>query len=211
VTRRGLLIDWGGVLTTNLFQTFSDFCSREGLDPHALGQALVGDSEARRLLVAFETGRMAEREFEVGLAERLGVDDHRLTDRLFAGLGAEPSMIEAVVEARRAGIRTGLLSNSWGGRYDRSRWEEMFDVTVISGELGMRKPDPEIYELAAERLGLPPGEIVFVDDIPRNLEPAEAAGMATIHHTDPAATLDRLEELLGIRFTAARSALEQAA
>lgn len=198
MTWRGLLIDWGGVLTTNLFRSFSDFCDREGLDPQALAQAFAGDREARRLLVAFEKGQMEERDFEVALAQKLGVSDHGLTDRLFAGLGAEPDMIEAVVAARRAGVRTGLLSNSWGHRYDRRRWEEMFDVTVISGEIGMRKPDPEIYAHAAAQLGLPAREIVFVDDIPRNLEPAEAAGMATIHHTDPADTIARLEALLGL-------------
>lgn len=198
MTRRGLLVDWGGVLTTNLFKSFGDFCTREGLDPQAVAAAFAGDREARRMLVDFECGRIEEREFEAALAGRLGVPAEGLTDRLFAGLGAEPAMIEAVVAARRAGIRTGLLSNSWGGRYDRSRWEEMFDVTVISGELGMRKPDPEIYVLAAERLGLPPQDIVFVDDLPQNLPPAEAAGMATVHHTDPPGTLARLEELLGV-------------
>jgi epoxide hydrolase-like predicted phosphatase len=198
MTHRGLLIDWGGVLTTNLFRSFGEFCEAEGLDPGALAEAFRGDAEARRMLIDFECGRMEEREFEVGLARKLGVSDAGLTDRLFAGLGAEPAMVEAVVAAKRAGVRTGLLSNSWGGRYDRSRWEEMFDVTVISGELGMRKPDPAIYALAAERLGLPAQEIVFVDDIPHNLPPAEEAGMATVHHTDPAQTIARLEELLGV-------------
>jgi epoxide hydrolase-like predicted phosphatase len=196
--RRGLLIDWGGVLTTSLFRSFSDFCDRESLDPKAVAQAFSGDPDARKMLVEYECGRMDERTFEIGLAQRLGVSDVDLADRLFEGLGAEPSIIEAVVAAKRAGVRTGLLSNSWGARYDRSRWDEMFDVLVISGELGIRKPDPEIYRLAAERLGLPGSEIVFVDDIPRNLEPAEQAGMATIHHTDPAETIRRLEEILGV-------------
>lgn len=199
MNRRGLLVDWGGVLTTNLLQCFNEFCTREGLEPQALAQALAADPEARRLLVDFECGRTEERDFETALAAKLGVPDQGLGDRLFAGLGPEPAMIEAVVAARRAGIRTGLLSNSWGRRYDRSRWEEMFDVTLISGELGMRKPDPRIYALAAERLGLPAEQIVFVDDLPHNLPPAEQAGMATVHHTDPRRTLARLEELLGVR------------
>jgi epoxide hydrolase-like predicted phosphatase len=204
MTRSGLLIDWGGVLTTSLFRTFSDFCERERLDPKAIAAIFSGDDEARRMLVEFECGRLEERAFEIGLAQRLGVSDEGLTDRLFEGLGAEPAIIEAVVAVRRAGVRTGLLSNSWGGRYDRSRWNEMFDVLVISGEIGIRKPDPKIYELAADRLGLPPEEIVFVDDIPHNLEPAEQAGMATVHHTDPATTIARLEELLGVEISAGR-------
>ena len=86
-------------------------------------------------------------------------------------------MFDAVAAARRAGIRTGLVSNSWGEEgYDRARFDELFDVLVISGELGIRKPAPEIYALAAERLGRPPERCVFVDDLPGNLKPAARAG-----------------------------------
>jgi epoxide hydrolase-like predicted phosphatase len=191
------LIDYGGVLTTNLFGSFASFCTKEGLDPQALRSAFAGDKQAARLLVDFEKGRIEEQEFEVALAGKLGVAPERLIDRLFAEMRPEPLVIEAVAAAKRAGIRCGLLSNSWGHRYDRSRWEELFDATVISGEIGMRKPDPEIYALAAERLGLPPDQIVFVDDIPHNLPPAEAIGMKTVHHTDPARTVAELEALFG--------------
>ena len=194
----GLLVDYGGVLTTNLFTSFGDFCRSEGLDPHALAGAFAGDKEAARMLVRFEKGRMDEAEFEVALAAKLGVSHDRLIDRLFAGIHPEHAMIEAVATARRQGVRCGLLSNSWGHRYDRTRWEELFDATVISGEVGIRKPDPEIYALAAERLGVPPQEIVFVDDIQHNLPPAEEIGMSTIHHTDPEKTVSELEALLGL-------------
>lgn len=195
---RGLLVDYGGVLTTPLLGTFKAFCESEGLDPQALRQAFIQDEEAVRALVRFEKGQAEEAEFEVVLAERLGVPAEGLIDRLFSQLRPEPLVIDAVAAARRRGIRCGLLSNSWGHRYDRSRWEEMFDVTVISGELGLRKPDPEIYELAAERLGLPPQDIVFVDDIEHNLPPAAALGMATIHHTDPDTTVAELDRVLGL-------------
>ena len=193
--RAGLLVDYGGVLTTNLFASFGAFCESEGLDPHALAAAFAGDKEAARMLVRFEKGKIDEAEFEVALGAKLGVSHDRLIDRLFAQMHPEGAMIEAVAAARRAGVRCGLLSNSWGHRYDRSRWEEMFDATVISGEIGMRKPDPDIYALAAERLGLPPQEIVFVDDVQHNLPPAEAIGMTTIHHTDPEKTVAELERL----------------
>ena len=70
-------------------------------------------------------------------------------------------------------MRTGLVSNSWGEEgYDRTRFDELFDVLVISGEIGIRKPAPEIYALAAERLGREPERCVFVDDLPGNLKPA---------------------------------------
>ena len=195
---RGLLVDYGGVLTTNLFHSFSAFCESEGLDAQAVASAFAGDKEAARMLVHFEKGKVDEAEFEVALARKLGVSHTGLIDRLFSRMQPEPLVIEAVAAARRAGVRCGLLSNSWGHRYDRSRWQELFDATVISGEIGIRKPDPEIYGLAAEKLGLAPPEIVFVDDIPHNLRPAEELGMATIHHTEPEKTVRELEALLDL-------------
>jgi HAD superfamily hydrolase (TIGR01509 family) len=91
------------------------------------------------------------------------------------------------------------VSNSWGkGRYDRSRFPELFDGTVISGEVGMRKPLPEIYALGAESIGLAPEECVFVDDLPPNLKPAAQLGMATVHHVTAEQTIPQLEELLGV-------------
>ena len=194
----GLLVDYGGVLTTSLFGSFESFCRGEGLDPKSVREIFRGDEEAVRLLIDFECGRVEEAHFERILAGRLGVEPEGLIDRLFAGMAMEEAMVEAVASAKLAGIRTGLLSNSWGTRYDRTRWDELFDVLVISGEEGIRKPEPAIYELAADRLGLPPDEIVFVDDLPHNLEPARDLGMATVHHKEPESTLLDLERLLGI-------------
>ncbi len=200
---RGLLIDYGGVLTSNLFDSFRAFCEREGLAPDAIASRFGSDRESRRLLIDLETGRIDEAEFEPKLAEMIGVDDaERLIDRLFAGSRPDEPMIAAVRAARAAGIRTGLISNSWGTRrYDRAQLEQLFDAVVISGELGMRKPAPEMYSLGAERIGLPPGDCVFVDDLPFNLEPAADLGMATVHHVDAAQTISELERLLGVVLT----------
>jgi epoxide hydrolase-like predicted phosphatase len=119
---------------------------------------------------------------------------------MWADLGPDEDMIEVVAAARSAGIRTGLISNSWGTalKYDEGVIERLFDATVISHLVGLRKPDPEIYALAAERIGLPAQELVFVDDLPGNLKPARAMGMATVHHTAAAETIAQLEELLGV-------------
>jgi putative hydrolase of the HAD superfamily len=112
-------------------------------------------------------------------------------------------MLDALVTARRAALKTALLSNSWGMTgYPRERFEELFDVEIISGEVGLRKPDPAIYELALERLGVPGRRCVFVDDHPGHLEPAQKAGMTTVLHLSPGQTLSRLTELLGIDFSA---------
>src|SRR5690606_19842598 len=108
--------------------------------------------------------------------------------------------LEAVAAARRAGVRTGLISNSWGEAlvYDRERLGDLFDAWVISHEVGLRKPDPEIYAIAAERIGVEPEGCVFVDDLGGNLKPARAMGMATVKHASASATIPALEELLGV-------------
>jgi epoxide hydrolase-like predicted phosphatase len=104
--------------------------------------------------------------------------------------------------ARAAGVRTGLLSNSWGTRrYPRELLAELFDGVVISGEVGIRKPAPEIYAMGAKAMELEPEAIVYVDDLPFNLEPARELGMATVHHTSAGSTVPELERLLGVALT----------
>jgi putative hydrolase of the HAD superfamily len=198
---RGLLVDWGGVMTTNLFSSFSAFCEQEGLDPAALVDAFRGNPDARELLIGFEEGRVAERDFEARLGGLLGVASAEgLIDRLFSGTALEESMVDAVRAARSAGIATGLISNSWGTtRYPRELLSELFDGVVISGEVGIRKPAPRIYELGAQAIGREPARCVFVDDLPFNLTPAGELGMATVHHTAAESTIEELEGMLGVR------------
>lgn len=108
-------------------------------------------------------------------------------------------MAEAVARARAAGVRTGLISNSWGGAaYRRERFEELFDAVVISEEVGMRKPHPSIYRLAASRIGVEPVACVFVDDLLPNVEGARAVGMEGIVHRSADFTIPKLEALLEV-------------
>jgi putative hydrolase of the HAD superfamily len=195
----GLLVDWGGVLTSNVFDTFRSFCELEGLEPDAVGRRFREDRACRELLIGLETGQIPEEEFEPQFGAILGVQPAGLIDRLFAGGQPDEEMLAAVRQARGGGIRTGLISNSWGTRrYDRQLLAELFDGVVISGEIGIRKPTPRMYELGAERIGLEPSACVFVDDLPFNLEPAAELGMATVHHTSSERTVEELERLLGI-------------
>lgn len=204
--RGTLLVDWGGVLTTNLFASFGAFCEEIGVAPERLGELFRGNRAFRDLLISFEEGSVAEVEFEQGFAAVLGCDHAGLIDRLFAQVGPDPAMIGAVRAARAAGIRTGLVSNSWGTRrYDRALLEELFDGVVISGEVGIRKPAPRIYELGAAAVCAPPVDCVFVDDLPFNLTPAAELGMATVHHVGAETTIPELERLLGIALDGARS------
>jgi putative hydrolase of the HAD superfamily len=196
---RGLLIDWGGVLTTDVFESFRMFCEEEGLEPEEIRRRFRDDPASRELLIGLEDGTLPEQEFESQLAAILGVSPSGLIERLFAGSQLDEPMLEAVLRVRRGGIRTGLISNSWGtSRYDRARLAELFDGVVLSGEVGMRKPTPEIYLLGAQRIGLPPEACVFVDDLPFNLKPAAQLGMATVRHVSSAETISELERLLGL-------------
>jgi epoxide hydrolase-like predicted phosphatase len=197
--RSGLLLDWGGVMTGNLLASFRAFCEAEGLDPNALVGIFRENPAARELLFAFEEGRIEEAEFETGLGQLLGLARAEgLIDRLFSGSALHDSMVQAVRVARAAGVKTGLISNSWGThRYPRELLAELFDGVVLSGEVGVRKPAPRIYELGAQAIGVDPGECVFVDDLPFNLPPAQELGMAVVHHTGADTTIGELELLLG--------------
>jgi len=201
--RSGLIVDYGGVLTTDVFASFRAFCVAEGLEPETVRERFAGDPDARRLLEALELGRLDEAQFEPRFAVLLEVEPERLIDRMFGAMEPDHAMLDGVRAARRAGVRTAMLSNSWGDdRYDRAQFAELFDAWVISCEVGLRKPDAAIYALAAQRLGLPPQACVFVDDLPGNLKPARALGMATIvHRGDAAATLAAVGEQLGVQLS----------
>ena len=201
--RRGLLIDFGGVLTTSVFASFAAFEQAEGLDRLAVARLLREDPRAARALAALETGGATDAAFEAELAALLGVAPHGLIKRLLGGARLERGMIGAVRELHRGGVHTALVSNSWGTEtYPEELLSELFDAVVISGQVGLRKPDPEIYRMAAEKLGLDPGECVFVDDLPNNLGPAARLGMGVIRHTTPAATIAELSAIFGLDLTA---------
>lgn len=194
----GLLVDFGGVLTTDIWKSFDAFCATEGLERGTVLELFRGDGEALALLRSLERGAVTDSEFEQDFGELLGVEPPGLIERLFAGLDPEHSMIAAVETARAAGIRIGLISNSWGtGIYERAPME-IFDATVISGDVGLHKPESEIYDLGAERIGVAPQRCIFVDDLRENIAGAEAVGMKGILHRKPEETIAELERLLGL-------------
>src|SRR3984885_8708645 len=182
--RSALLIDWGGVLTSNLFVSFNAHCVASGIEPETLRERFRGDSAARELLIALEKGQLDEAAFELQFATQLGVAPDGLIDGLFAGVQPDVAMVQAVRRARQAGVRTALVSNSWGGG--------------ISGEGGIGKPSRRMYELGAERAGVAPEACVFVDDLEFNLKPAQDMGMATVHHTSAEISIPELERILGV-------------
>jgi putative hydrolase of the HAD superfamily len=201
--RSALLIDWGGVLTSNLFASFHAYCLRAGIPPERLMGVFRTDPAARELLIALEKGELEEDAFELQFAAQIGVEPEGLIDGLFAGVHPDKAMVGAVANARASGVRTALVSNSWGvHRYPHEMFAELFDGVVISAEEGIRKPSRRMYELGAERAGVPASACVYVDDLPFNLTPAQELGMATIHHTSAEKTIPELERVLGITLSA---------
>jgi putative hydrolase of the HAD superfamily len=197
---KGLLIDWGGVLTTNVFDSFRDFCVAEGLEPDAVKRLFREEPRERELVRGLETEALSEEEFAERFGELLELDDRtRLIERMFGGVRGDERMLAAVRAVRATGVRTGLISNSMGGAsYDRSLFPELFDGVVISGEVGLHKPQPEIYLLGAERAGVAPEQCVFVDDLRENCQGAQAVGMTVVLHRGADTTLPELERLLGV-------------
>jgi epoxide hydrolase-like predicted phosphatase len=197
---KGLLIDFGGVLTTNVFDSFKAFCRAEGLPEDTVKNMFRERGEGLGLLRRLEKGELSAEEFSQQFAPLLGVDSGNLVERLFGGIGPDEAMLGAVRRSRAAGIKTGLISNSWGDglAYDQALLDELFDALVISGEVGMHKPEPEIFHLGAERIGVAPEDCVFVDDLRENCAGAEAVGMKAILHRGAEGTLPQLEELLGV-------------
>ena len=204
---KALIVDFGGVLTTPLQDSMTAFAEQHGIELQDLVRvALAAYAGGEDTLVTdFETGKISDAEFSAEFASRLSevsgrpVDPEGIVDRLFGGMRLEEAMLTAVERARTGGLKTGLLSNSWGlGSYPMDRLTPLFDVVVISGEVGMRKPDPEIFHLTTGKLGLDPAACVFVDDHPGHLKGAQEAGMTTVLHRTPSRTIEELEALLDL-------------
>lgn len=204
---KALILDFGGVLTSPMQDAMVAFAGEVGVELQDLARAALGAYTGGEddLVVAFETGRIAEEEFAVKFAARLSeiagvpVEAAGIVRRIFQ-LELEEGMFAAVAAAREAGLKTGLLSNSWGvAAYPMDRLEELFDTVVISGLVGMRKPDPEIFRYTTDKLGVDPESSVFVDDHPGHLKAAQEQGMTTVLHRTPDQTIAELEELLSLR------------
>ena len=181
---RALVVDWGGVLTGEMRTAVQSWAEADGvpLDSYvATIRDWMGEPygvEARlNPIHALERGEITVPDFEQRLAEALTLRTGREFDA------------------------DGLLSNSWGNDYPRDGWDEMFDVVVISGEVGMRKPEAGIFEHTLELMGLPAAQTVFVDDLRHNVDAAVALGMVGVLHRTYEQTLLELEAIFGIRLS----------
>jgi putative hydrolase of the HAD superfamily len=208
---QALVVDWGGVLTGPLTATIEKWADSDGVDLAAyfqvieawMGPALAWEARMNPIH-ALERGEMLVPDFESRLAremsERTGVTfaGEGFLQRMFDHFEHAHDMNGLVHRAHSMGIKTALLSNSWGNVYPRDGWDDMFDVVVISGEVGMRKPDADIFRYTVDLLGVRFHQCVFVDDMVANVQAAVDLGMIGILHTqydDTAMELEAIFEL----------------
>jgi putative hydrolase of the HAD superfamily len=203
--RSAVLLDFGGVLTTSVHAAFRAFAVELGAEPDLVLRLLSEDAVSAQLLVEAESGRMEDEDFEAGFAARLGahgveVSPDRMIARMQAGFGPDQAMLDAVAALRAAGLKTAMVTNSFGRDcYAGFDLDAIADVVVISGQVGIRKPSRRIYALACEQLGVAPEACVLVDDIQHNLDGAAKLGIAGVLHVDAAQTVRELDERFGIR------------
>jgi len=211
---RALIVDWGGVLTSDVDRTMGLWAGQEQLDMFDFGLVMrdwLGREAQAESFVnpvhALERGEIEVPDFEIklaeGLAERAGrpISPQGLIERLFQNFTHAHDMTALVRRAKAAGIKTAMLSNSWGEMYPEHLFDGMFDVIVISGRVGMRKPEPRIYHHTVELLEVEPGVCVFVDDMPHNVVAAVNLGMVGIHHVSYEQTATELDVLFDVRLS----------
>ena len=205
---RALISDFGGVLTTPLSGGFLAYQEEAGVSLEELGLAMhrATETHGEHPLFALERGEISEAEFASRLAGELGdgFDLGRLRRLYFERIEPNPPMIEYVAELRRGGLRTALLTNNvreweplW--RAKLPELDDIFEVVVDSAFVGMRKPEPRIYELTLERLGdgLTADECLFVDDLDVNCEAARELGMAAVRFDHAEQAIAELDAALG--------------
>ena len=211
---RCVISDFGGVLTTPLLHSFAAFQDHTGIPPEALGSAMqrIADADGKHPLYELEKGHVSEAEFLGRLRSELVADlghepeMHGFKEIYFEALAPNEAMIALMRRLRDDGLRMALLTNNV--REWEPYWrpmlpvDEIFELVVDSAFVGMRKPEPEIYELTLERLrereadGLAGDECVFVDDIEVNVDAARALGMHGVHFRQNAQAIAEIEAVV---------------
>lgn len=206
---RAIVSDFGGVLTTPLAGSFQTFADQSGIELATLGQALAAlhQRDGVHPLHELECGRITETAFVEGLrrslSELLGrdVDLAAFAETLWEGLFPNEPMIAFMASLRAGGYRMALLTNNV--REWELRWralapiDDIFELVIDSAFVGVRKPDPAIYELTVTGLGLPASECLFIDDIEVNCIGAREAGMNAVVFRDNDQAIAEMRSLLG--------------
>lgn len=197
----GLLLDFFGVCTSNMVEAIDLFELRERMRPGWFLRAWASP-EGADLYRRLELGEIEQVDWNTGFGDLLKVKADGLMERLLLDLLPAQQVLGVARDARRAGIRTAVISNSLGrepfdpyGPYDL--WDS-FDEVVLSTDLGVRKPDSAIFEHTVSLLGVPASQCIFADDTEENLPPAEALGMTVIHALDERIAAPKMRVMLGL-------------
>ena len=199
-----VLFDFGGVLLTSPFDAFAAYEAEVDL-PQGTGRRINSTNPDDNAWARFERGQVDAEQFgrlfeAEAAAQGYIVDAARILEGLHGTL--RPTMVEAL---RRCSdrLRTGMLTNNITP-IDSQPFSDavlevvgLFDEVIQSSVEGCRKPEPRIYEIACERLGVEPVACVFLDDLGINLKPARAMGMTTIKVVDPEEAIGELEAVVG--------------
>ena len=208
---QAVVSDFGGVLTSPLVNSFAAFQDSSGISLQDLGAAMmtVAGKLGANPLYELETGRMTEADFLAALGEALTdqlgrhVEMHHFGRDYFEHLHPNARMIEYMRELGGRGYRMAICTNNV--REWEATWramlpvDEIFELVVDSAFVGTRKPEPEIYRITLERLGVAADATLFVDDIDVNCDAARAAGMQAIHFRDTDQAISEIESALNGR------------
>ena len=203
-----IICDFGGVLTSPMSDGFTAFEETTGISIEQLGAAMgkIWERDGAHPLFELETGRMTEAAFLGGLGEQLSVLLGRpirldgFGEAFFGHLHPNDRVIDYMRSLQARGYRMAICTNNV--REWESRWrallpvEEIFSVVVDSGFVGVRKPEPEIYALTLERLGVPPSSALFVDEIELNCTAAQALGMRAVWFRSTDQAIEEIEDAL---------------
>jgi putative hydrolase of the HAD superfamily len=210
VAIRAVISDFGGVLTTPLLRSFLAFQDQTGISAEALGSAMqrIAERSGEHPLFELERGRIAEVDFLESLRGELVAELghvpelHGFSEIYFEALDPNEPMIELMRDLKGRGYRMALLTNNV--REWEPLWramlpvDEIFEVIVDSAFVGIRKPEPGIYELTLERLGggIGAADCLFVDDIEDNVATARELGMTPVHFRSNEQAIPEIEAAL---------------
>ncbi|GAA2243957.1 hypothetical protein GCM10010430_27110 [Kitasatospora cystarginea] len=196
-----MILDFFGVLTINMVEVIAAFEDREKIARGTFLRAWA-DPRGQDLFRQLELGQITQTEWNAGFAALMGIAPDDLMVRYLHDASPAYPVIEVARQARTAGIKTAMLSNSVGREpYDPYAGFDLygtFDEVVLSGEHGVRKPDPAIFRLTLDKLGVPAEECLFVDDSQENLAAAYKLGITPLLGLDERAVAGRLRELLDL-------------
>jgi putative hydrolase of the HAD superfamily len=203
----GVLFDMGGVVMESPLHAIARYERDRGLPADSINRVVAASGESGAW-ARLERGELTVASFCAPFeadcrAHGFEVDGAAVMAAIAAAGVPRPAMLEAIRRLRAHGLRVGALTNNWrrNGPEDDvipHRLRDHFDVFVESRLVGLRKPDPRIYVLACQRLGIEPARTAFLDDIGANLKAARALGLATIKVDDPAVALRELSDLVGV-------------